>query len=103
VSAHPKWYEWEGEGLGGPDAKVMFAVGFTDDITLLAQTIRESGWVDRRRAAEIANLQNLQVGWHGYVEGELTPHACDHEGNIEVGDGRVVDIVIPLTWIVVAE
>ena len=101
MSDHPKWHEWEGVGLAEPARKILYTVGFTDDITALARTIQESGWVDRRAAVEIAHVQNLRVGWHGYVDGDLVPYECDAQGFVVTGDGRSVDLVMPLTWVVV--
>lgn len=97
---HPGWHEWEGVGLDGEDARILYTACYTDDTASLFDALRLAGWADARAARElVSDVRNLQVGWFGYLDGDIIPHACDQDGYSLTGDGQQVELMLPMTWI----
>jgi len=97
---HPAWQEWEGVGLAHEDDRILYTPYHTDDTESLYDTLRLTGWVSPQAARAYAvGLQDLQVGWFGYLDGAIIPRACDQDGYSLTGDGQQVELMLPLTWI----
>lgn len=95
------WDEWDGEGLGLPsDARVLYTASFSANTDALELALQRTGWVrNRHEAAELAHPENLHVGWFGYADDDVVPHACDQDGVSLVDPDLTVEVIMPMTYL----